>query len=432
MTVENGQTAPVTAALITDDLDGDGLPDIYEENGYRDGFGNWHAPDPDLIDTDGDGLSDGYEAGEPVTVDGKTYYKQRSDPTRADTDDDGLDDFWEDYLGTDPFSDDTDGDGLLDGEDDEPLIPADPIGDIIVERLRQEVALRLGALFGETGLEGEEFNYLVGDWASHPYYALGWIASGIAVYGDVRDFLYAVSESDTVGAAINGIGLVPYLGDCGKTAADVAKYLVKYPDNLLDVGRVLFDQHVIQLLPDEGQLNVIDHLYLFATGRRVGTELATEYGLTEAQIVKMQGRGVKLDTVVHVTKVGDDVIPIREVSKSHYVGRHVHGTEGINQPGTTLFPTSEPVTSFDLPYPGTSALTRAEMEEKILDWLDRALPAKYTEVPENFVKDRYPFPEEHGVNEIGFQINEKGILTVFPTKGSQVYMWDGSKWIPQR
>jgi hypothetical protein len=53
----------VTATLSNDDLDGDGLPDGFE-NGYRDGFGNWHAPDSSLIDTDGDGLSDRYEAGE--------------------------------------------------------------------------------------------------------------------------------------------------------------------------------------------------------------------------------------------------------------------------------------------------------------------------------------------------------------------------------
>jgi hypothetical protein len=441
----SAMSGPVATAGTADDPDGDGLSNLEEQtygtdplvadtdkDGLSDSAEVRMGTDPCAADTDGDGLADGYEAGEPVTVDGKTYYKQRSDPTKADTDGDGLDDFWEDYLGTDPYNPDTDGDRLADGEDDDPLTPADPIGDLVLERLRQEVALRLGALFGETGLEGEAFNYLVGDWAAHPYYALGWIASGLAVYGDVRDLIYAISQSDTVGAAISGLGLVPYLGDCEKTAADIAKYLLKYPDNLLDVGRLLADQHIIQLLPDEGQLNVIDHLYLFATGRKVGTELATDYGLTEAQIVKMQARGVKLDEVTHVFKVGDDAIPLREAIKNHYAGRHVHGTEGTNRPGTTIFPTSEPVTTFDLPYPGTSSLTRAQMEEKILEWLDRALSTKYTEAPKTFVKDRYSFPEECGVYEIGFQINEKGVYTVFPTKGSQVYMWDGSKWLPQR
>ena len=61
MTVANGQTAQVTATLNDEDLDEDGLPDYYEENGYRDGFGRWHTPDSSLIDTDGDGLSDALE-----------------------------------------------------------------------------------------------------------------------------------------------------------------------------------------------------------------------------------------------------------------------------------------------------------------------------------------------------------------------------------
>ena len=45
----------MTATLTTDDLDEDGLPDGFE-NGYRDGFGNWHAPNSSLIYTDGDGI----------------------------------------------------------------------------------------------------------------------------------------------------------------------------------------------------------------------------------------------------------------------------------------------------------------------------------------------------------------------------------------
>ncbi len=391
-------------------------------------------------DLDGDGLSDGYEAEELVTdVDGRTYFKQRSDPTKADTDGDGLDDFWEDYLGTDPFNSDTDGDGLLDGEDDDPLVPADPVGDLIVERLRQEVALRLGGIFGETGLEGEEFDSLVGDWAAHPYYALGWIASGIAVYGDVRDFIYAVSEHDTVGAAISAFGLAPYLGDCSKTAADVAKYLVKYPDNLLEIGRLLVDQHVIQLLPDEGQLNVIDHLYSF-TGRKVGTELATEYGLTGTLVAKLQGRGVKLDEVTHVFKVGEDAIPLTNEQFVHALNRHVYGTADVGRPGTTIFPTSEPVVwhnidGVPLPYPGTSSKTRAQIEEKLIAWIDDAIEAKgLTECPKQRTSAKRLFDQEeqdeYGISVVEVIIYGDGIETVFASKGPQVFKWYNEKWNP--
>ncbi|MCK4270595.1 MAG: PEGA domain-containing protein, partial [Methanogenium sp.] len=114
VTVEKDQTVYVDAALNNDDLEEDGLLDYYEVNGFRDGFGNHHTTDPDLVDTDGDGLSDGYEAGEMVTENGKTFFRQRSDPTKADTDGDGLDDYLEDAIESDPFNADTDGDGLSD------------------------------------------------------------------------------------------------------------------------------------------------------------------------------------------------------------------------------------------------------------------------------------------------------------------------------
>jgi len=117
VTIEKDQTTYLTATLNDDDLEGDGLLDYDEEHGYRDGFGRWHTTDPDLIDTDGDGLSDGYEAGETVTENGKTFRKQRSDPTKADTDGDGLDDYLEDAIESDPLCADSDGDGLSDAEE---------------------------------------------------------------------------------------------------------------------------------------------------------------------------------------------------------------------------------------------------------------------------------------------------------------------------
>ena len=51
---------------MKDDTDGDGLPDITETEGFRDGYGHWYTIDPNDPDTDGDGLSDGGEAGELV------------------------------------------------------------------------------------------------------------------------------------------------------------------------------------------------------------------------------------------------------------------------------------------------------------------------------------------------------------------------------
>ncbi len=115
VTIVSGQTSTVNAVLVPEDLDEDGLPDIKETGGYRDGYGRWHYSDPNAVDTDGDGLSDGYESGFSFTVGGKTYHKSRSDPTKVDTDDDELDDYMEDYLRTDPNDPDTDHDLIRDG-----------------------------------------------------------------------------------------------------------------------------------------------------------------------------------------------------------------------------------------------------------------------------------------------------------------------------
>lgn len=51
MTIEKDRTTTLTATLNNDDLEGDGLLDDEETNGFIDGFGNRHTTDPDLLDT---------------------------------------------------------------------------------------------------------------------------------------------------------------------------------------------------------------------------------------------------------------------------------------------------------------------------------------------------------------------------------------------
>ena len=367
VTVEKNQTVSVTATLNNDDQEGDGLLDDCEENGFRDGFGNRHTTETNLVDTDGDGLSDGYEAGFQITdANGRSYFKQRSDATKADTDDDGLDDFWEDYLGTDPYDPDTDHDFVRDGDDDDPLIPT--YNTAINDAIRDQVALRLGTIFGETGLRGEICYELIGGdtYSSTPPYVSGWIASGIAVYGDVRDFIYAVSEYDTYGAALTGIGLIPLVGDAEKVGADILKYIGKYPKAICPLGKHLAEQGIIDLFGNNRMQIIDDFFPVGDDGVKVGTRLITEYDLDVDDLVVLMGRGVDLTEVVFVSKRGDGTIiwleegfqeGISGYGWIHIKKKHITG----EVPRGTLYP---------------SSMTEADVKNLIFETVEHPLATK--------------------------------------------------------
>ena len=65
----------ISSEIEPTDTDGDGIPDITETDGFRDGMGHWYYTDPNDPDSDSDGLSDGEEAGKLVEVDGRTFFK---------------------------------------------------------------------------------------------------------------------------------------------------------------------------------------------------------------------------------------------------------------------------------------------------------------------------------------------------------------------
>ena len=300
VTVVAGQTSTVNAVLVPEDLDGDGLPDIYE-NGYRDGFGNWHAPDPYAVDTDGDGLSDGFEAGESVTDEnGNTYFRQRSDPTKADTDDDGLDDLAEFEYGTDPFNPDTDGDGLRDGADPDPLTPA-ASGAINLAKIGREILA--GAVFGETGLPDGSFYWLVGEeTASSPYYMVGWIGfSCLPVVGgiaDIRDAVQAILNGDPVGAAMNAAGAIPGPGDGIKITGAIACYTGKFPWKARELG-ILLSKELLGPLPDTIKIQVWDLLFDGAGSRLVRGEIGA------GDAAKVIDQGGDLERTLSVIKRAD-------------------------------------------------------------------------------------------------------------------------------
>ena len=105
----DGAANDETSAVFQLDTDGDGIPDVTDDDDDNDGIPDadeaTHGTDPKNPDTDGDGVKDGQEV------------KDGTDPTDPDTDKDGISDGGEKKLGTDPKNPDTDGDGLKDGEE---------------------------------------------------------------------------------------------------------------------------------------------------------------------------------------------------------------------------------------------------------------------------------------------------------------------------
>ena len=315
-TATGGQYYPVSSAgdlpevfrVISEnivDTDGDGLPDIVETSGFRDGLGNWYTTDPENPDTDGDGLTDGEEAGVLMDIDGKIYFNVVSDPTEVDGDNDFLDDPDEYLLGTDPFNPDTDGDGILDGLDSNPL-EAEPkeVDPGVLEMAR---ALVLGAVFGETGIEGGSASWLVDyEIASSPYYLAGWIGfSLVPVVGavaDARDAAQALINGDALGAALNAAGALSGVGDGVKTASAIALFTGKYSSKIADVQKVMMP--LLKYVPlNQAKKVIIDVLHSGAA-----TRLASKYGdEILPDLITIADKNGDLSKTIGVAKSGSEI-----------------------------------------------------------------------------------------------------------------------------
>lgn len=124
---------PLDSGSFPGDLDGDGVPDLLDDD--IDGDGIVNADDPD---DDNDGLTDADEMG--------TY---GTNPWRPDHDGDGLIDGAEVFLGTDPTDSDSDGDGIGDAVDAAPL---DDVIAAIVGQFADGDLAPLGARNGQLDL----------------------------------------------------------------------------------------------------------------------------------------------------------------------------------------------------------------------------------------------------------------------------------------
>ena len=275
------------------DTDEDGIPDITETTGFRDGFGNWYTTDPENPDTDGDGLLDGEEAGKLVEYNGKQYFQLFSDPTKADSDSDFLDDLEEFELGTNPLSPDTDKDSITDFDDEYPLSPAS----IDPEPSTLEIgrSIVLGAVFGECGIKGGSLaGFVDSEIASSAYYLVGWIGfSLVPVAGavaDARDAVQALINGDELGAARNAAGAFSGIGDGVKTGVAVSLFFSKYPTKIVEICKVL--SKVLDDIPPYTALKVMDSLCDDAA-----TALHTAHSVSVDTLIKLFDKGVDLNKV---------------------------------------------------------------------------------------------------------------------------------------
>ncbi|WP_181684909.1 vWA domain-containing protein [Halorhabdus salina] len=131
---QSGQGQKTQTSAVVLKLDGDGLPDTYEENVTK-----TDPLDPDsdstLVSGDqgGDGIIDSEHDFDGDSVDNRIEYWFGTDPLSPDTDGDGLEDGFEiRYSETSPQQSDSDDDGVIDAEED-------PDGDGVVNQREQKL-----------------------------------------------------------------------------------------------------------------------------------------------------------------------------------------------------------------------------------------------------------------------------------------------------
>ena len=269
--VSNADGLPQVFRRIADggaeltDGDGDGLPDRQETEGIRLCTGEMLRTDPSKRDTDGDGVSDLEELGQRQSVPAGTCYAPATDPTATDTDGDGLLDGDENDIGTSRTDPDTDGDGLSDGVEVDDF-GSDPFDgnldgdrrDDAEERERDSdpyyrdlegwdhaKAAGAGFLWGDSGERAVRWHLMDRETLESMSYLAGWLASGYAVVGDVRDFGSALWDGRFGGALLSAAALVPLAGDAVKTAGVVRKF-VSFSDSL----RLPVTKWIVRQFPD--------------------------------------------------------------------------------------------------------------------------------------------------------------------------------------
>lgn len=157
-------------------------------------------------------------------------------PTLADTDGDTLDDATELAENFSPFDTNSDGDHRDDAVEYEK--ESDPF---YYNKVGLEYARDVGSgfLFGDAGQNFSDMGLfgLSENIVQSFGYLSGWLASGFAVIGDIRDTLASLIRGDLVDTFLNALGLAPLAGDLLKTVKVFATFISWSEDLLAPVAR---------------------------------------------------------------------------------------------------------------------------------------------------------------------------------------------------
>ncbi|MDW7776700.1 MAG: hypothetical protein SCH39_10265 [Methanosarcinales archaeon] len=277
------------------DSDGDGLTDFDETNGMRSTFGIIHT-DPEDPDSDGDGLSDGEEMGsfyddryhlnsyptrihsDKDTIADSDEPEFGTDPLREHSDWDNLKDDFELSIGTDPLVVDTDFDGIddwseWDNPDYDPLVYGKHYSYLEIGR---EIVLGAGG----------------GEWLADEhdsvYYMAGWMLSGYAFVGDIRDIAASIYHLDGLGLLLNSLALIPVFGDAEKTTVIATKFVAKHPHMAFEIA-------------------------LFTVKYVAGSIVIVKSALGDSVVNKLKNKGFSDDVIVALTKKGVNLKILDEI-----------------------------------------------------------------------------------------------------------------------
>ncbi len=185
------------------------------------------ANEQDDADFDGDGL---------------TYTEELEQGTYIyfpDTDSDGLNDGLEVDIGADPFTGNADGDSYNDLEEYNNGTDPDLYDKVWTDYV-QEVLL--GASVNEFGETLVDWGWMDEETFNSIPYLIGQLVSGYLVYGDIVDFVANLTQADIGDGLLAAAGVIPVVGDAGKTIAKLLEFVKRTKDNLPKAYRIILDE----------------------------------------------------------------------------------------------------------------------------------------------------------------------------------------------